>query len=94
MTTKAIIMVRSGSTRVPNKNIRPFAGTNLLSIKIEQLKRIGELDGIIVNSNDEGMLQIAKEHGVEAVKRELYYASNSVSVNLSFTKPSMTKEAA
>ncbi len=81
MSTKAIIMVRSGSTRVPNKNIRPFAGTNLLTIKVEQLKRIKELDGVIVNSNDDEMLSIAKELGVETVKRDPYYASNSVSIN-------------
>lgn len=81
MTTKAIIMVRSGSTRVSNKNIRPFAGTTLLEIKIEQLKRISELDGVIVNSNDDTMLRIARDHGVETVKRDPYYASNSVSVN-------------
>ena len=39
MTLKAIIPVRSGSTRVKNKNIRPFAGDSLLAIKIKQLKR-------------------------------------------------------
>ena len=30
----ALIAVRSGSKRVINKNIRPFANTNLLEIKI------------------------------------------------------------
>lgn len=36
MTIKALIPVRSGSVRVKNKNIRPFAGTTLLEIKIRQ----------------------------------------------------------
>ena len=51
MTIKALIPVRSGSVRVKNKNIRPFAGTTLLEIKIRQLLRIPELDGVVVNFN-------------------------------------------
>ncbi len=77
-TLKALIPVRSGSKRVTNKNIRPFANSNLLAIKIEQLKRIKELDGIVVNSNDDTMLDIAKQHGVEVVKRDEYYAGDNV----------------
>ena len=33
-TITAIIPVRAGSTRLKNKNVAPFAGTNLLPIKI------------------------------------------------------------
>ena len=76
-----MIAVRSGSLRVVNKNMRPFAGSNLLEIKIRQLKRIGLLDGIIVNSNDDAMLCLAQSLGCEAVKRDEYYASNTVSMS-------------
>lgn len=78
---KAIIPARSGSTRVVNKNIRPFADSNLLVIKIEQLKRIRQIDGIIVNSNDDEILSIAKKMGVDTVKRDPYFATNTVSIN-------------
>lgn len=81
MNIKALIAVRSGSVRVKNKNIRPFAGSTLLEIKIEQLKRISTLDGIVVNSNDNAMLDIAQKLGCEVVKRESYYASNEVSMS-------------
>lgn len=81
MSIKALVAVRSGSTRVLNKNLRPFAGSNLLEIKLKQLKRIPELDGIVVNSNDDMMLKIAEENGCIAVKREPYYASNTVSMS-------------
>lgn len=81
MIIKALIPVRSGSMRVKNKNIRPFAGSSLLEIKIEQLKRIKGIDGIVVNSNSDEMLEIAKNMGVETVKRDEYYASNEVSIN-------------
>ena len=53
MKYKALIAVRSGSKRVENKNIRPFAGSTWLELKIKQLQRIKNLDGIIVNSNDD-----------------------------------------
>lgn len=78
MTIKALVAVRSGSMRVKNKNLRPFAGSNLMTVKLEQLKRISLLDGIIVNSNDETMLELARSMGCETVKRDEYYASNSV----------------
>lgn len=81
MKIKALVAVRSGSQRVINKNIRPFADSTLLEIKLNQLKRIQELDGIIVNSNDDEMLKIAADMGCETVKRDEYYASNSVSMS-------------
>lgn len=81
MKIKALVAVRSGSMRVQNKNIRPFAGSTLLEVKLEQLKRIKGLDGIIVNSNDDTMLEIAARMGCETVKRDQYYASNTVSMS-------------
>lgn len=78
---KALIAVRSGSQRVVNKNMRLFADSNLLEIKIQQLKRIPELDGIIVNSNDDHMLLLAEKLGCEVVKRDSYYASDTVSMS-------------
>ena len=81
MSIKALVAVRSGSTRVLNKNIRPFAGSTLLEVKLEQLKRVDIFDGIVVNSNDDTMLEIAKRMGCETVKRDPYYASNTVSMS-------------
>ncbi|MDR1215375.1 MAG: acylneuraminate cytidylyltransferase family protein [Treponema sp.] len=81
MKIKALIAVRSGSVRVSNKNIKSFAGSTLLELKIKQLKTVKELEGIIVNSNDDSMLKIAVDLGIDAVKRSDYYASNSVSMS-------------
>ena len=80
-TIKALIAVRSGSLRVKNKNIAPFANSSLLEIKIKQLLEVPELDGIIVNSNDDTMLDIARNLGVEIVKRDEYFATSEVSPN-------------
>ena len=46
MTVKALVAVRSGSMRVKNKNLRPFAGSSLLEVKVKQLMRIPNLDGV------------------------------------------------
>ena len=81
MVIKALIAARSGSLRVENKNIRPFAGSSLLAVKIEQLKRIKLLDGIVVNSDDDEILSIASGLGVDIVRRDPYYASNTVSMS-------------
>lgn len=81
MNIKALIAVRSGSERVANKNLRPFAESNLLEIKIKQLNSIEELDGIVVNSNDDRMLEIADRLGAKAVKRDPYFATSSVSMS-------------
>lgn len=81
MKIKALVAVRSGSVRVTNKNMRPFAGSTLLEVKLRQLKRIPNLDGIIVNSNDDEMLALASSLGCETVKRDQYYASNVVSMS-------------
>lgn len=81
MKIKALIAVRSGSERVANKNLRAFAGSNLLELKIKQLQAIKEFDGIVVNSNDDRMLEIAASLGAEAVKRDQEFATSSVSMS-------------
>jgi CMP-N,N'-diacetyllegionaminic acid synthase len=78
MKIKALIAVRSGSVRVENKNIKPFAGTTLLDIKIKQLLQIKGLDGIIVNSNDEEILGLAAKYPVTLTKRDQRFATNEV----------------
>lgn len=75
---QAVIPVRGGSERVKNKNLRPFAGSNLLAIKIEQLLQVKELDAVFVSSEDPAMLELAKELGAIPVERDPYYATSSV----------------
>lgn len=78
---KALIPVRSGSLRVDNKNIRPFAKSTLLQIKVKQLMSLSFLDGVVVSSNDENMLEMAAALGAETHLRDEYYASNTVSMS-------------
>ena len=77
----AIIAVRKGSKRVIGKNIRPFANTSLLEIKIKQLLRTSGINEIIVSSDCEKMLNLAKIHGANAIKRDTEYTSDTVPMN-------------
>jgi len=73
----AVIPVRKGSQRVRNKNIKKFSDSNLLKIKIEQLKKIKSIDRVVVSSDCKDMLKIASDSGVETHAREKYYASSA-----------------
>lgn len=56
----AVIPIRSGSQRVKDKNLRPFAGTTLMENKVEMLLNVPELDSIIVNTNSVEAIEIVK----------------------------------
>ena len=68
-TITAIIPVKGNSTRLPNKNILPFAESNLLIHKIRQLKQVEEITDIIVSSDSDEMLAMGEAEGVTAIKR-------------------------
>ncbi|GAB6059444.1 acylneuraminate cytidylyltransferase family protein [Desulfonatronum parangueonense] len=72
----AVVPVRKGSQRVKSKNTRPFADTNILELKIQVLKNVRGLDDIIINTDCEISIDIAKKHGVSYHKREEYFASS------------------
>jgi len=69
-----LIMVRSGSIRCKNKNIRRFANTNLLENKIKTLKEVDGLSNVVVNSDCPTMLKIAEKFGAIAIKRDPEFA--------------------
>lgn len=73
----AVIPVREGSRRLKNKNVAPFAGTNLLLNKIEQLKKVKEVEQIVVTSDSDMMLEMAKQAGVMTHKRAPEYCDET-----------------
>lgn len=72
----AIIPTRKGSQRVKNKNTKRFGDTNLLEHKIKQLKRIREIDEIILTTDCEKSMEIGNKYGIKILVREKYYASS------------------
>lgn len=75
----AVVAVRKGSQRVPNKNVKEFGDTNLLEMKLNVLKKVSGIDKIVVNSDCDEMLEVGKKFGVDTHKREEYYASSECS---------------
>lgn len=79
MKITAVIPVRIGSERVKNKNLKSFADTSLLELKIDNLLQVKRFDEIIVNTDSEEAIEIAKSKGVLYHRREDYYASSQCS---------------
>ena len=73
MEVTAVIVARSGSLRVKNKNLLPFKNTTLLGNKIKQLKLCSEVDRIVVGSDSDEYLEYSKKLDVEIVKRSDEY---------------------
>ena len=74
----ALIPVRAGSRRIKNKNIQPFGDSNLLIHKIRQLKKVAEIDKIIVSTDSDEMLQMAVDELVDIRKRDTKYADDTI----------------
>ncbi len=84
MKITAVIPIRKGSQRVKDKNLRPFANTTLLELKIESLLEVPLIDEIIVNTDsDVAIALVISKYGnnkrVKIHKREDYYASSQCS---------------
>lgn len=61
----AIIPARGGSKGIPKKNIKPLNGKPLIAWTIEEAKKSRFLDRIIVSTDDEEIMNVAKEWGAE-----------------------------
>lgn len=72
---KAVIPVRQGSQRVKNKNFKDFAGKSLLEHKIDVVKQL-PVDDIIINTDSEYAISLAKKLGINYHRRDAYYASS------------------
>ena len=73
----AVITVREGSQRVKNKNFKKFYKKNLLEYKIEVLKKVKNLKKIIINTDSDKAISIAKKLKVDYHKRSKFFASSS-----------------
>tara|TARA_B100000767_G_scaffold273692_1_gene304590 strand:- start:1207 stop:1872 length:666 start_codon:yes stop_codon:yes gene_type:complete len=81
----AVVPIRKGSQRVKHKNFKSFGGKNLLIHKIEILKKLDFIDEIIINTDSDKAISLAKKLGVKYFKRDAYFASSQC-VNSEFWK--------
>ena len=82
MTRPAIVCARGGSKGIPGKNVREFAGKPLICWTIEQALRVACIDTVIVSSDSDEILDIARNAGAQLiVKRPKQLASDTSSVH-------------
>lgn len=72
-----LIPARGGSKRIPRKNVLPLNGVPLLSYTIRAAKDSGAFDHIVVSSEDEEILALAKSEGVETDQRPAELAADN-----------------
>jgi pseudaminic acid cytidylyltransferase len=63
--TLAIITARGGSTRIPRKNIRPFAGQPIIHYPIRACLAAGCFDTVMVSTEDAEIANIARQAGAD-----------------------------
>ena len=61
----AIIPARGGSKRIPNKNIKVFAGQPIISYSINAAKDSKLFDRIILSTDSKEIAEIGKSYGAE-----------------------------
>lgn len=61
----AIIPARGGSKGVPGKNLREVGGKPLIAWSIEAAKASRFVDRLVLSSDDENIIDVAKAHGCE-----------------------------
>ena len=75
----AIILARGGSKSIPHKNIKPIGNSNCLSLTIRSLLNVLDLDQIIVSSDSEEILEIARKQKVLTLKRPFHLSTDEAS---------------
>ena len=61
----AFVPARSGSERVPGKNVRPLAGHPLLAYAIETARQSGVFDRVVVSTDSEEIAEVARWYGAD-----------------------------
>ena len=73
-----VIATRKGSKRIKNKNVRKFGKSNLLEIKLKQIRRVDKKSKIFLSSDCKKSLNIGLKYGAIIDKRPGKYASDYV----------------
>ena len=74
----AIIPARGGSKGISKKNIFLIKGKPLIYYSINAAKKSHYIDKLIVSTEDEEILKVAKKLGVEVVKRDRKYSEDNI----------------
>ena len=73
----AIIPARGGSKRLPRKNVLDLCGKPLISWSIEAALKSKYISKVVVSSDDEEILNISSNFGVDIIKRPYELANDT-----------------
>ncbi len=65
MSSVAIITARGGSKRIPKKNIKDFCGKPIIAYSIEAALESGAFDSVMVSTDDEEIVEVARSFGAD-----------------------------
>ena len=65
----AIIPARGGSKRIKGKNLKELDNQPLIQYSLNAALKSGYIDDVVVSSNDEAILSLAKRNGVSTIRR-------------------------
>jgi len=90
MKVLAIIPARSGSKRLPSKNIKNLAGKPLIAYTIEAAKKSGSIGKIIVSTDSPKIRKISLEYGAEVPFLRPASISKSSSTEMEFIEHALS----
>ena len=73
-----LIPVKGNSERVPMKNLRKFGDSSLFELKLSQLSKAKGFDEIIVSSEEDMILSMAKKNGFGTHERDPKYSTSDI----------------
>lgn len=75
MTTLGVVLARGGSRRIPRKNLRPLSGVPLIVWTLGTAIECKTLDGLVVSSDDDEILDLASNYGIDTILRPSHMAT-------------------
>jgi N-acylneuraminate cytidylyltransferase len=85
----ALVPARSGSERLPGKNIRPLAGHPLLAYSIAAARESGVFDAILVSTDSEEIAEVARRYGGEVPELRPPELSTATSPDIEWVQRTM-----
>ena len=76
-----VIPARSGSKRIPQKNLRDLGGVSLIVYSIRLASEVFGSDNVVVTSDSEKILKIAESEGVHSILRPEHLATDGVTLD-------------
>ena len=77
----AVIPARGGSKGIPRKNVRLMNGKPLIYYAIKNAQECSLIDDVVVSSDDEEILSIARLYGAETMNRDSQLAQDAVTLD-------------